>query len=443
MNDKTAGTNSSQAIRCKLVGRGRRCGLLAALIGWGLLVAATAAQSSGTQPAENGDRESRPVAPALAYIYCGFENASPLYWETEPDGTTQVYLVYDQERESPNRANGHWLFELQARQGADLVIVLNNFDNVWNGIPGSPLNDQVVSYVSADGKHWQVIPGELIEGNRLRLRVHMEHDALYVARLEPYGISDLERLKQSIAGHRSVEIGSIGRTVQGRELEMIRIGSPEAPHRVLLRARAHPWETGGNWVVEGVVERLLRDDAQAKRYLAEYCVYILPMANKDGVALGRTRFNVLGMDLNRKWDRPADPRLAPENHALERWLEAMVAEGRRPDLAIDFHNDNSGLLHISRPPVEVPGYLERMQLLERLLRKHTWFTEGATGPGTRNPGTFGEGLLERYGITACIHELNANRIAGLDQPPSAESWRLYGAQLCEVFLHYFAELKAD
>ena len=46
------------------------------------------------------------------------------------------------------------------------------------------------------------------------------------------------------------------------------------------------------------------------------------MANKDGVALGRTRFNLQGKDLNRDWDKPADPRLAPENYALEKWLEA-------------------------------------------------------------------------------------------------------------------------
>ncbi len=85
--------------------------------------------------------------------------------------------------------------------------------------------------------------------------------------------------------------------------------------------------------MQGLVNRLLRDDDEAKRYLEHYCVYVLPMANKDGVAHGRTRFNLRGKDLNRNWDQPADPELSPENHALETWLEDMIRQEHRPHLA--------------------------------------------------------------------------------------------------------------
>src|SRR5262249_4693418 len=158
----------------------------------------------------------------------------------------------------------------------------------------------------------------------------------------------------------------------------------------------HPWEPGGNWLAQGLIRALL--EADAPRYLDAYCVYLMPMAAKDGVVRGHTRFNLLGMDLNRNWDRPADPHLAPENYALERWLEGMIAQGRRPQLALDLHNDNSGKLHVSRPPGVPERHLARMLRLEELLRRHTWFTEGSTGTGFHNPSTFGEGLLERYGI---------------------------------------------
>ena len=43
-----------------------------------------------------------------------------------------------------------------------------------------------------------------------------------------------------------------------------------------------------NWVVQGLIRRLVKDDAEAQRFLRSYCVYIMPMANKDGVARGRT-----------------------------------------------------------------------------------------------------------------------------------------------------------
>lgn len=385
----------------------------------------------------------QPPQEGLAFIDTSFENASPLYWEPDPDGTIQVYLLYDQERSSPNRAAGHWHFQIQARTGSDLTIVLNNFDNVWNGKKGSPVGDETICFGSHDGRAWHAIPMEQIEGNRLKFQVQMGQPTLYVARLEPYRISDLEKLEAAIREHPMVEISPIGRTVQGRELEIIRVGRPDAAWRVLLRARAHAWEPGGNWVVEGLIGRLLQDDEDARRFLDAYCVYVMPMANKDGVAAGRTRFNMLGKDLNRNWDRPADARYAPENRALESWIESMIREGKRPHLMIDFHNDAGGRLHVSRPNVDLTEYLARMEHFEQLLRKHTWFTEGSTGGGFHNPGSIGEGLLERYGIVACVQELNANWIAGLEQHPSGENWRQFGEGLCQVFFEYFQSAGTD
>ena len=61
----------------------------------------------------------------------------------------------------------------------------------------------------------------------------------------------------------------------------------------------------------------------------ESVLYVLDFV-KDGVAAGRTRFNLLGKDLNRDWSHPADPRLAPENDALESWLKRMIAQGKPP-----------------------------------------------------------------------------------------------------------------
>ncbi len=380
---------------------------------------------------------ARPSA-ALEFIYAGIENGSPLQWETGPDATVLVRLLYDYERGSPNRAAGHWHFQLQGKPGTELTLVLEGFDNVYNGKPGSPVSKKSICYVSPDGKRWNVVPAEFLEGNRLRIRVRLEGGSLYLARLEPYRLSDLQRLLDDLRGNRKVEITEIGRTVEGRPLEIVRLGDPAAPHRVLLRARSHAWEPGGNWVVEGLLRGLAADDPVSQRCLKRYCLYVMPMANKDGVARGMTRFNLLGKDLNRDWDRPADPNLAPENHALEAWLRRMRDEGKPPHLAIDLHNDESGRLHVSRPAVsDLKRYLDRMNRLEQLLRKHTWFTEGSTGGTYRNPGTLGEGLLERYAIDACILELNCNWIAGLGHHPSAEAWKSLGRQFREVFYDYF------
>ena len=381
------------------------------------------------------------VAPAhhpLEFIDTSFENASPVWYEFAPDGTVLVHLLYDHERSSPNRAAGHIHFRLHAKTGAKVTLEFKNLDNVWNGVSGSVARELKTVVVSKDGRQWKSAPTESFPEDRVRLHVTMPGPRLYVARVEPYRLSDLDRFLAAIRTNRLAEITVIGKTVQGRELEVVRIGDPRAPNRVFLRARAHPWEPGGNWVVEGLVHRLLRGDAEAKKFLGSYCVYVMPMANKDGVALGRTRFNFQGKDLNRNWDKPADPELAPENAALEKWLEAMVKARHAPHLAMELHNDGGGRLHISRPPVpNLERHLKRMATLEALLREHTWFTEGSTTAAFRNSGTLGDGWLERYGIDAVVHEFNCNWIEGLKDYPSAKHWKTYGEKLATVFYEYF------
>jgi hypothetical protein len=116
----------------------------------------------------------------------------------------------------------------------------------------------------------------------------------------------------------------------------------------------------------------------------------------------------------------------------------MVARGQRPHLALELHNDGSGRLHLSRPPVAgLDEYLERMARFEALLRQHTWFTEGRTGPAFQNTGTLGDGWLARWGIDAVVHEFNCNWIAGLKEPPLARHWRSYGENLARVIYEYF------
>src|SRR5262249_44398075 len=158
------------------------------------------------------------------FIDTSFENASPLYWEVEAEGVVHIYPVYDQERASPNRANGHWHFQLHAKPGAKLTLVLHNLDNVWNGKKDSPVSDRTISFISVDGREWQPLRMQLLPGNRLELKVKMPGPRLFVARLEPYRLSDLAKLLEMIRGDSRVEITRIGKTIEGRDLEIIRVG---------------------------------------------------------------------------------------------------------------------------------------------------------------------------------------------------------------------------
>jgi hypothetical protein len=387
--------------------------------------------------------EAPPAAPPVDFIDTSFENASPLWYEFTEDGTVMIHLLYDQERNSPNRAAGHFHFRVQAEKGRKVTIEFKNLDNVWNGKSGSVAKEIKQVVVSQDGKTWTPVPTESPEPGRVRLTLEMPGTSLFVARCEPYRVSDLNRFMSDIKTNPLVKISAIGKTVQGRDLEIIRVGNDNAPNHVFIRARAHPWEPVGNWVTEGLVRRLLQGDESARKFLASYNVCILPMANKDGVERGGTRFNSQGWDLNRKWDKPADPRYSPENAALERWLESEIQAGRRPTFAMDLHNDGNGMLHISRPDIsDIDKYLERMAHFEQCLRDHTWFTVGSTKPTFHNPGTLGEGWFQRFGIDAVILEFNCNYIEGIKQPALAKHWKTFGEGLANAFDAYFTKVGA-
>ncbi|MCC6234103.1 MAG: peptidase M14 [Verrucomicrobiales bacterium] len=421
---------SARLGRIVVMARGWVCLLVWAMGGFGGWVGRAAETPAASMAAVR--------ASGLEFLDTSFENASPLGHEVDPDGVIQLHLMYDHERASPNRAAGHLHFRIHARAGTTLRFEFRNLDNVWNGIPGSVAREFKAVVISEDGREWRSVPTESLPGDRVRWTVTMPGPSLYVARVEPYRLSDLDTFLAWAVRQPQVEVQGVGWTVQGRRLEILRIGRAEAPRRLFVRARAHPWEAGGNWVVEGLVRRLLAGDEEAAGFLRRYCVEVMPMANKDGVALGRTRFNLCGKDLNREWDRPADVALAPENAALERWLSGRIQSGRRPHLALDLHNDGRGLLHISRPQVPgLTGYLERMRTLERMLRAHTWFTEGSTEAEFRNPGSLGDGWLERFGIDAVVHEFNCHWVAGLEAAPTRRAWEDYGARLARAIDAYF------
>jgi hypothetical protein len=383
----------------------------------------------------------QPRNSGLEYIDTSFENASPLWHDFADDGTIRLHLAYDHERSSLNRAAGHIHFQLQARPGSRFTLEFLNLENIYNGKPGSVAPEIGAVVVSADGREWKAVPTRRLPGDRILLDVEMTGPRLFVARVDPYRLSDLEGWLASLRKNPLVAITPIGKTVEGRELEIVRVGDPDAPFRVFVRARAHPWEAGGNWVVEGLVNRLLQGDDDAVRYRKRYCLYVMPMANKDGVVRGRTRFNLRGKDLNRNWERPADAEFAPENHALETWLEGMIRKGQRPTFALELHNDGAGKVHVSQPPLLDGGkYQGRMKRFEDLLRKHTWFTEGVTRPAV-NVGTLSDGWLERYGIDGVVHELNCQWIAGLKQHPTRRQWKRYGEDLALVLDAYFSGAK--
>lgn len=73
---------------------------------------------------------------------------------------------------------------------------------------------------------------------------------------------------------------------------------------IVLTSRVHSGETVSSYMMKGVINFLLSDTKQARVLRKNYVFKIIPMLNPDGVRYGNFRCSLLGVDLNRKWDKP-------------------------------------------------------------------------------------------------------------------------------------------
>lgn len=172
-------------------------------------------------------------------------------------------------------------------------------------------------------------------GEVLEIQHTPETDSVYYAYFAPYSLerhADLVAAAQCVDG---VTHERLGATVDGRDLDLLRIGTGEKGRRACwIIARQHPGETMAEWLVEGLMERLLDAEDAVSRWLLERAeFFIVPNMNPDGSARGHLRNNAAGANLNREWENPSMERSPEVFLVRERMRAANV------DFFLDVHGD--------------------------------------------------------------------------------------------------------
>lgn len=190
--------------------------------------------------------------------------------------------------------------------------------------------------VSEDRQHWWRVPTQYEQGV-LSFELHAQADSVWVAYFEPYPEQRHHDLLARAATHAQASLYSLGHSLLGRDIDLLRLGQPAAgKKKVWVIARQHPGETMAEWCAEGMIERLLADaDALSQRLLQQAVFYIVPNINPDGAALGNLRSNAAGANLNREW---LHPRLeySPEVYYVREHMHAVGV-----DLFLDLHGDET------------------------------------------------------------------------------------------------------
>ena len=158
---------------------------------------------------------------------------------------------------------------------------------------------------SYDSENWFRVP-TAFDGQVMTISHTPELDSVYYAYFEPYSWERHLRLLGEVAEHPLARVSDLGSTVDGRDMNMVTIGNPQAEKKIWVIARQHPGESMAEWFVEGLIDSLL-DDANpiARKLLQRAVFHIVPNMNPDGSIRGNLRTNAAGANLNREWMTPS------------------------------------------------------------------------------------------------------------------------------------------
>jgi protein MpaA len=163
---------------------------------------------------------------------------------------------------------------------------------------------------------------------------------------------------------------SLGKSVRGREISVLRLGDPNAKRKILVIGEIHGDERAGTAIAQQLARGPAPKDAD---------VWIVPSLNPDGAA-SRTRQNANGVDLNRNfpWRWRHDGQPFDQQYSGPRALsepEAQIAHKLilklRPEITLWFHQP-LGLVDLSGGDARIERRFARYTGLpaRRLTRYH-------------------------------------------------------------------------
>lgn len=195
--------------------------------------------------------------------------------------------------------------------------------------------------------HFERIPSSVVykEGTLKWSHRFNSTSPVFFAFVHPYTCQDLE---EKLAGIERSNVPfffhrrSLCRSLEGRPVELVTVTSAgrdndEASALVdghgvkkpvlFISARVHPGEVPAQWCADGVLDLVTSlDDPRAIAFREHFVLYLVPMLNPDGVAVGHYRSDTRGENLNRHYDCPTEQD-HPSIAAVKSLLRELTAEG--------------------------------------------------------------------------------------------------------------------
>jgi murein tripeptide amidase MpaA len=304
-----------------------------------------------------------PAAPTM-FINSQFDSGNIRVLEIDSPSNIQLAINKD------NHSEFYQWFHFKLHGTAFIEHKLHINDLAKSAYPDGWKDYQAVA--SYDRQTWFRVDTQFT-GDQLIIEFTPEYDSVYFAYFAPYSY---ERHLDLIAyAQMSFDCSHqlLGLTLDGRELNLLVVGDVDSTsddaqadatqlsskHKIWITARQHPGETMAQWLVEGLLHRLLDEDDGVAKSLLQNCVfYIVPNMNPDGSARGHLRTNAAGVNLNREWALPSLDKSPEVFHVLNKMQEIGV------DVFLDMHGDEALPYNFVAGSEGNPNYSERIKMLE-------------------------------------------------------------------------------
>jgi murein tripeptide amidase MpaA len=251
-------------------------------------------------------------------------------------------------------------FKLQSTKFVEHKIVIGELKA--SAYPdGWPGYQALASY---DRDEWFRVDTEF-DGDNLTIDFTPEYDSVYFAYFTPYSYERHQDFLSSAQMSFDCELRHLGYTIDKRDMSLLVIGEEaEGKNKIWVTARQHPGESMAEWLVEGMVRRLLdEDDGVAKSLLENNTFYVIPNMNPDGSARGHLRTNAVGTNLNREWEAPSLEKSPEVYHTLKAMDEIGV------DMFLDIHGDEALPYNFVADCEGNPNYNTKLEELENAFKQ--------------------------------------------------------------------------
>lgn len=269
------------------------------------------------------------------------------------DSPDNIQLRINKDNQSDFYQWFHFRLETQAFTNHQMAIGdLKNsaYPEGWKGYYA------VASY---DRKEWFRVETSF-DGDTLTIDHTPEFGTVYYAYFAPYSYDrhlDLVAWAQTCFDCHHEHLGE---TLDGRDMSLLTIGHEEEGKKAIwIVGRQHPGETMAEWLIEGLLERLLdEDDGVARQLLDKAVFYVVPNMNPDGSVRGHLRTNAAGVNLNREWAEPS------MENSPEVFLVKQKMQQTGVDMFLDVHGDEALPYNFLAGSEGIPAYDERLKNLE-------------------------------------------------------------------------------